>query len=77
LDPRKNHSAPQAALAGHSLSTKHIAPERIRPVARFTPRSCEHEDPPVRQTATEARPETHQNLIHPDKDRRPSRPRAG
>jgi hypothetical protein len=73
LEPRKCHSAPQAAMTGHSLSTKHIASERICPVARFTP----YGDSPVRQTATEARPETHQNLIHPDKDRHLSRPRAG
>jgi hypothetical protein len=60
---------PQAAVTGHSLSTKHIAPERIRPVADFTASPCGHTDPSVRQTATEARPETHQNLIHTCKDR--------
>ncbi len=62
--------APQAAMTGHSLSTKHIASERICPVARITP----YGDSRVRQTATEARPETHQNLIHTCKDRTSATP---
>jgi hypothetical protein len=32
-----SRSAPQAAMTGHSLSTKHIASEHICPVARLTP----------------------------------------